>query len=105
MNSGFCFAANEEANEKQVVITDSHDGEVVLVPVIGNSVRHLRARVASVKKICDAITAGKGVEMPSLSNTEISDILKNIVADPRINNVVKDFLLPDLKEASDSERK
>lgn len=104
MNTGFCFSANE-ASERLVVITDSYNGEVVLVPIMGTSVKYLRARIAPVKKICDAITAGKGVEMPSLSDAEVKDILKDIVADSRINKEVKDFLLVDLKKASDSEQK
>lgn len=104
MNSGFCFSANEES-ERFVVITDSYNGEVVIVPIMGTFVKYHRARVASVKRIRDAIVAGEGVEMPSLSDVKVRDILRDIVANSRINKEVKDFLLADLKKASDSEQK
>ena len=104
MNSGFCFAAND-ASEKLVAVTDSYAGKIVLVPIMGKSILYHRTQVAPVKNICNAITTGLAIEMPSVPDQEVNDMLTHIIADSRINNAVKSFLFPELKEALDLERK
>lgn len=104
MYCGFRFAANKETREENIIVTDPQDGYVVMTIIVGKTIKHARSRIASVSRIQDAMTKLFAIERhPPLSKDKVQKIRQNLLSNDRTRGEVRDFLLPLLKSAINSE--